>query len=165
MNKPVVSVVGKSNTGKTTLLCKIIPELKERGINVATIKHDVHGFDIDKPGKDTWKHGKAGSSTVVISSPTKIAMIEELEKEKSLDEIVERIENADIILTEGFKRENKPKIEVVRTELSSEPLCSEEEAIAIACDDINFSYGSVPVYHWDDSKGLVDLLEEKFFRP
>ena len=162
--KPIVSVVGKSDTGKTTLLCKLIPELKSRGIKVATVKHDVHGFDIDKPGKDTYKHGEAGSSTVVISSPTKLAMIQELEREKSLDEIVEKIENADIVLTEGYKRENKPKIEVVRTEISTEPLCSEEEAIAIACDDENFIYGSVPVYHWDDSKGLAGLIEKKFFQ-
>ncbi len=162
MTIPVVSVVGKSKTGKTTLVCKLIQELKSRGYNVATIKHDVHGFDIDKPGKDTWKHGEAGSSTVVISSPAKIAMIQQLDQEKPLDEIIGKIENADIILTEGYKRETKPKIEVINSERSVEPLCDEKEAIAFASDDENFEYGNVPVFHWDDSKGLSDLLQEKF---
>ncbi len=159
---PVVSIVGKSKSGKTTLICKIISQLKEKGFNVATIKHDVHGFDIDKPGKDTWKHGEAGSSTVVISSPKKIAMIQQLEEEKSLDEIIEKIEKADIILTEGYKRGNKPKIEVVRTKESKEPLCDENEAIAIASDDEDFTFGSVPVFHWDDTEGLANLLQEKY---
>lgn len=160
--KPVVSIVGKANSGKTTLICKLISDLKNRGLKVATIKHDVHGFEIDKPGKDTWKHAKAGSSNVVISSPQKIAMIQELEKEKPLDEIVQRIQNVDIILTEGYKSGNKPKVEVIRTEINGEPLCDENETIAIACDDENFKYGSVPVFNWNDSVGLVDLIADKF---
>ncbi|UMZ73199.1 molybdopterin-guanine dinucleotide biosynthesis protein B [Natranaerofaba carboxydovora] len=159
---PVVSIVGKSKSGKTTLVCKIISELKDRGYKVATIKHDTHGFDIDKPGKDTWKHGEAGSSTVVISSPSKIAMIQQLEEEKKLDEIIEKIENADIILTEGYKRENKPKIEVVRSERSNETLCDESEAIAIATDIEDFSFGDVPVFDWNDSKGIANLLVDKY---
>ncbi|OWZ83961.1 molybdopterin-guanine dinucleotide biosynthesis protein B [Natranaerobius trueperi] len=160
--RPVISVVGKSKSGKTTLVCKLIRELKSRGYKVSTVKHDVHGFDIDKPGKDTWKHGEAGASTVVISSPTKMAMIQQLEQEKTLDEILEKIEDADIILTEGYKREDKPKIEVVKTDRSTKPVCNPSELVAIASNDKNFEFEKTPVYHWDDARGLAKLIEKEF---
>ena len=100
---PVFSVVGsKSNVGKTTVLCNIIRELKARGYRVATIKHDLHGFDIDHPGKDTWLHAEAGADIVSISSSKKMAIIEKLEEEYTLDEMIEKIKNVDIIITEGY---------------------------------------------------------------
>ncbi len=158
---PVVSVVGKSDMGKTTLLEKLIPELKSRGYRVATIKHDAHSFDIDHPGKDTWRHGQAGSDVVVISSPAKVAMISKVDREKSLDEVIAMLPPVDIILTEGFKRANKPKIEVYRSGTGQEGLlCGAEELIAIASDQV-FDLG-VPCFGLDDAIGLVNLLEEKY---
>src|SRR3972149_7687440 len=99
---PVVSIVGKSNVGKTTLLERLVVEIKRRGYCVATIKHDVHGFDIDKPGKDSWRHAQAGSDAVVISSPQKLALIKKVDHDSSLDEILQLVgPHFDIILTEG----------------------------------------------------------------
>ncbi|MCU0489929.1 MAG: molybdopterin-guanine dinucleotide biosynthesis protein B, partial [Anaerolineales bacterium] len=77
MTAPILSIIGKSNSGKTTLLEKLIPELRQRGYRVATIKHHAHaGFEIDQPGKDTWRHAQAGSQVVVITAPDKLALIE-----------------------------------------------------------------------------------------
>ena len=157
---PMISVVGKSETGKTTLLEKLIAELKRRGYRVATVKHDTHGFDIDRPGKDSWRHAQAGSDVVVISGPNRLALIEKREREITLDEIAERVTNVDIILTEGYKRGDRPKIEVSRREKGNELLCTEDELIAIAADqsfDMN-----VPQFGLDDAAGLVDLIEERF---
>jgi len=157
---PMISVVGKSNTGKTTLLEKLVAELKRRGYRVATVKHDTHGFDIDRPGKDSWRHARAGSDVVIISGPNRLAMIEKREKEITLNEIADRVTNVDIVLTEGYKRGDRPKIEVSRHEKGSELLCTEDELIAIAADqpfDMN-----VPQFGLDDAAGLVDLIEEKF---
>ena len=116
---PVISVVGKTNVGKTTLLEKLLPELKRRGYRVATIKHDAHRFELDTPGKDTWRHAQAGSDCVVISSAEKLAMIQKVEGELTLDDIVARLPPVDIVLTEGYKRQDKPKIEVSRREMGA----------------------------------------------
>ncbi|MGB9775273.1 MAG: molybdopterin-guanine dinucleotide biosynthesis protein B [Anaerolineae bacterium] len=159
---PVISIVGKSGVGKTTLLEKLIPELKRRGYRVATVKHDVHGFEIDRPGKDTWRHAQAGSDHVVIASPNRIAHIQRLERELTLPEIVATIQDVDIVLTEGYKRGPAPKIEVSRAERSRELLCTPEELVAIATDqpyDLD-----VPQFGLDDVAGLADLIEERFLR-
>ncbi len=159
---PVISVVGKSDAGKTTLLVKLLPELKRRGYRVATVKHDTHGFDIDRPGKDTWRHAEAGADVVVISAPAKVAFIEKVAAELPLDAIAARIPNVDLIITEGYKRGNKPKIEVHRAAVSGEFLCTPDELLAVATDeplDIN-----VPCYDLDDAAGLVDLIEERIVK-
>ncbi len=160
---PVFSIVGKnSNTGKTTVLCNIIKELKSRGYRVATIKHDVHGFDIDHPGKDTWKHGQAGSDIVMISSLEKFAMIEKVQVEYTLDEILEKISNVDIIITEGYKRENKPKLEVYRKEAADELLCEDDELFGIVTD-VEFDK-DIPQFSFDQVKEVVDLIEGKLLK-
>ncbi len=164
MNKPpVVAVVGKSNAGKTTFLEKLIRELKKRNIRVGTIKHDVHGFDMDKPGKDTWRHARAGADTVAISSPAKVAVIKKLKEEMSLDRLAEMISDVDIILTEGYKRSDKPKIEINRTARSTELLCAPGELIALV-SDAEWDIG-VPVFDLDDAAGVAALLEERYELP
>lgn len=99
MGKVVISVVAKSGSGKTTLLEKVIRILKEKNIKLAVIKHDAHSFEMDKPGKDTWRHAQAGADIIAISSPEKFAMIEKRGHEITLDEIVDRIEGVDLIIT------------------------------------------------------------------
>jgi molybdopterin-guanine dinucleotide biosynthesis protein B len=159
---PLVSVVGKSDAGKTTLLEKLIPELKRRGYRVATVKHDAHSFEIDQPGKDTWRHRQAGADVVVISSKDKMAIIRSVDAELSLLQIADMITGVDIILTEGFKRGPAPKIEVSRREKSSELLCTADELVAIATDQ-HFDL-PVPQFGLDDAIGLVDTLERRFLR-
>ena len=157
---PVISIVGRSDVGKTTLLEKLIRELKARGYRVATVKHDAHSFEIDRPGKDTWRHAQAGSDHVVIASPNRIAHIQRLERELTLPEIVATVTDADIVLTEGYKRGPAPKIEVSRAEKGRELLCRREELIAIATDQrIEMD---VPQFGLDDAAGLADLIARQF---
>lgn len=161
MSVPVVAIVGKSKVGKTTFIEKLITELKLRDIKVCTIKHDVHGFEIDKPGKDTWRHAQAGADTVVISSPNKLAMIKKVQEELTLDQIAEMVSSdTDIIITEGYKRSNKPKIEINRSERSKELLCIPDELMALV-SDTNWNIG-VPVFKLDDAVGVANLIQSKF---
>lgn len=157
---PVVSVVGKSDVGKTTMLEKLIQEGKRRGWRIATVKHDVHGFDMDKPGKDTWRHAQAGADMVVISSPHKIALLETVDEDKPLEDVLGRIRGFDLIFTEGYRRADKAKIEVCRSAMDRELLCEPHELLAIA-SDIQFNNG-VPCYDLDDATGLCDLIAQKF---
>ncbi|MBC7263499.1 MAG: molybdopterin-guanine dinucleotide biosynthesis protein B [Chloroflexi bacterium] len=160
--KPVVSVVGKSGVGKTAFLEKLIAELKRRGYTVATVKHDRHDFEIDHPGKDTWRHAMAGADVVAISSPQRMAMIRRVRAELSLDEVVGLLPDVDIVLTEGYKQGDKPKIEVSRREKGRELLCEEGELFALVTDQ-PFSL-NVPQFDLDDAAGVADLLEERFLR-
>lgn len=159
---PVISMVGKSGVGKTTALERVIGELKRRGYKVGTVKHDTHGFDLDKPGKDSWRHAQAGSDAVVISGPRKMALIRQLEAEMSLDEIVHLMGDVDLVITEGYKRGDKPKIEVTRRERGTELLCQPEELIGIMADyPVNMP---VPQFALDDAVGVVNLLETLYFQ-
>jgi molybdopterin-guanine dinucleotide biosynthesis protein B len=165
---PILSIIGKSGSGKTVLLEKIIPELKRRGYRVATIKHHFHpGFEFDIPGKDTWRHARAGSDQVIIAGPDRIASIRLLERELSLDEIVESLiapgrPRVDIILTEGFKRAGKPALEVVRRENGLELISGIEQLAAVATD----TPIQVDVHQFDlnDATQIVDFIENRFLK-
>ena len=158
---PVISIVGgKSNSGKTTLLEKIIREAKSRNWRVAILKHDVHGFEMDQPGKDTWRHAQAGADVVAISSPQKIAILEKVDHDQPIEEVLARIQGVDVIFTEGYKHENKPKIEVFRSAVHQELFSKPEELMAIV-SDVSFDNG-IPCFGLDDAPGICDLIEEMF---
>lgn len=158
---PVFSVVGsKSNVGKTTVLCNIIRELKTRGYKVATIKHHAHNFDIDHPHKDTWLHGEAGADIVSISSPKKMAIIEKVKEEYTLDEMIKKIKNVDIIITEGYKHGDKQKLEVFRKEIGEELNSKDEDLFAIVTNRI--FHKDIPQFDFDQIEELVDLIEKRF---
>jgi molybdopterin-guanine dinucleotide biosynthesis protein B len=158
----VVSIVGKSNSGKTTLIEKLIPALKRRGYRVGTIKHDVHGFEMDKEGKDTYKHFHSGADAVLISSPKKMALIKRVERELPLDELVKQFyPDMDIVITEGFKRLDKPKIEVFRPSIHPQPLCTAaDNRIAIVSDAP--VEADCPRFDIDDVESLADFIEQRF---
>ena len=159
---PMVSIVGKSDSGKTTLLEKLVPELKARGYLVGTIKHDVHGFDIDHEGKDSWRHKRAGAHTVAISSPKKVSIIRDVDTEETLDGLaLKYFQDVDIILTEGYKRQDKPKIEAFRSQAHDKPLCKNDDHLVALVSDIPLDLG-VPRFELDDIKGLADLVEQTF---
>lgn len=159
----IISVVGKSDSGKTTFLEKLIRVLKQKGYKVGAIKHDAHSFSIDHPGKDSWRLAQAGSDTVVILSPEKIALIKRTEQEMTLDQLSHMIgSDVDIVLTEGFKRADKPKIEISRSEISSTLLCEEKELIALVTNQ-NFNL-NVPEFGLEDAEGVADLLAAKYIR-
>ena len=158
MSIPIISIVGKSGSGKTTLIEKIIPELRNHGYRVATVKHHSHpGFEIDQPGKDTWRFARAGSDCVIIAAPDKIAKIQKTSRELSLDEIIYGISDVDIILTEGFKRAGKSAVEIVRQATGSDLLCSPPQLIAVV-SDIPVA-ANVPHFVLEDVTGIVRFIE------
>ena len=157
----VVNIVGSSsNVGKTYLLEGLIKELKLRGYSIATIKHDVHGFDIDKKGKDTYKHREAGSETVIISSKNRFAMIKELEEETELNDIIKMVQDKDIILIEGYKKSNLRKIEVFREGVSEKIITPKNKLIAIA-SDTNLDISDIIIVDKENYKKLADLIEKE----
>ena len=160
---PIVSIVGNSKSGKTTLIEKLIQELKSRGYRVATVKHAAQGMAFDEPDKDSWRHIQAGSEATVISSQHKVVLIKPVASALTLDEMAQLFgEDYDIILTEGFKQDNAPKIEVHRREAGS-PLSDLKKLIAIATDEAIET--KARQFSLDDIKGLADLLEKGFIRP
>ena len=162
---PIVSIVGKSNSGKTTLIEKLIADLTGRGLRVATIKHNRHGFEIDHEGKDSWRHKQAGAVVTVVASPHRIAMIEDTRKDYEIAEIRDRyIREADVILVEGYKVNPHPKIEVVRTELRQERLCGPDDNLVALAGDKPVS-AKVPWFDWNDIKGIADFIVGRFISP
>jgi molybdopterin-guanine dinucleotide biosynthesis protein B len=161
---PIVSIVGRSNTGKTTLIEKLIRELRRRGYRVATIKHNIHGFDIDHEGKDSWRHKKAGAQTTVIASPNQVAVIEDVTRDYELSELREQyIRDVDIILSEGFKKNPHPKIEIARSVLKHEPLCTKDDNLIAVVSDRPVERG-VPCLDMNDVGSIVNLIEGRFLK-
>jgi len=159
---PIISIVGKSDSGKTTFIEKLVPELTRRGYRIATVKHDVHGFEVDRKGKDSWRHKQAGAHTVVISSSTKVALIRDVEKDLTLEEIREKlIQDVDLILSEGYKKDVQPKIEIFRKEKHKELLCTEEDNLIAVVSNKKFSVG-VSCFFLDDIKGVADYIEKRY---
>ncbi|HUS70823.1 MAG TPA: molybdopterin-guanine dinucleotide biosynthesis protein B [Anaerolineae bacterium] len=160
---PVVSVVGKSGSGKTVFLEKLISVLKSRGLKIGVIKHDPHGFEIDTPGKDSWRHAQAGSDVVILSSPERLALIKRLDEEMTLDAVVSTyLQEMDLVITEGYKKGPKKKIEVSRRERSQDLVSPAQDLIAIVTDQ-SFDL-PVPHFGLDDAEAVADLLEEEVLR-
>jgi molybdopterin-guanine dinucleotide biosynthesis protein B/molybdopterin-guanine dinucleotide biosynthesis protein len=132
----LVAVVGKSDSGKTTLIEKLVPELVRLGLKVGTVKHDAHSFEIDHPGKDTWRHGQAGAQAYVIASPERLAYITRLDGEVPLATIARRyFAGFDLVVAEGYKRTAPHRVEIFRAAAGHEaPLCGPGEALALVTD-------------------------------
>jgi molybdopterin molybdotransferase len=163
---PIVSIVGRSESGKTLLMEQLIAEFKRRGYKIAALKHSHCGsIEVDRPGKDTWKFAQAGSDAVCISSPHKLAFIKKSDRDLRIDEVLPIIgDEFDLVLVEGFKKSNLPKIEVHRKELGNDLLCSPEEVSAIVTDgplDTPLA-GScrVPILSWTDTAAIADFIEK-----
>jgi len=160
---PVVSIVGISNSGKTTFLEKLIKELTSRGYRVATVKHTHHDQDFTSPEKDTYRHLRAGSEAALLYSPNGITLTRPISKGLDVAEICRFFgEDYDIILTEGFSRGDAPKIEVHRKERGG-LLDTASKRIAVVTDeklDVK-----VKQFALDDFKGVADLLEQGFIKP
>lgn len=157
---PIISIVGKSNSGKTTLIEKLLHVFVARGLKVATVKHDSHGFDVDHEGKDTWRHREAGAAAVAIISPKVLFLTRNVDEALELETVRQKYlnEDYDFILTEGFKRSRWPKIEVHRRARSDELICTPEQdnLIAVASDhpwDL-----SVPTFDLNDGNAIADFI-------
>src|SRR5437764_5027922 len=127
MNIPILCFVGRSNSGKTTLIERLIPELVQAGYRVATIKHAGHGFNLDTEGKDSWRHKRAGASTVIVLSKGSLAMFSDVADDTRVEELRDRYVDPqiDLIIAEGWKNEGYPKIVVVRDQLGEVPVSSD----------------------------------------
>ena len=167
MSPPTVSFVAKSGTGKTTLLEKVIAELKRRGYRVGVIKHDAHRFDIDHPGKDSHRLTQAGADTMLISSPEKLAVVKRHAASPPIEELIAGyFGDVDVVLTEGFKKSGLPKIEVHRRERSDTLLCRDGEhdpsLVAVASDEP--LQLDVPVLDLNDPEQVANFVEERIIR-
>ena len=157
----IVSIVGYSGTGKTTLLERLIPEFVGLGYRIGTIKHDAHEFEMDRPGKDSWRHKRAGASTTIISSHQQIGMVADVDHDYHPEELKKYIQDVDIILAEGYKRGDRPKLEVFRPEVHGEPICRGDKSLIALVSDVPVDLG-VPRFTTSDSRGLVRFLIRYF---
>ncbi len=150
---------GWSGAGKTTLIRQVIVHLVNKRLRVATLKHAHHDFDIDRPGKDSWEHRKAGAAEGLVVSDTRWALMHELNgaPEPSLPELLAKLAPADIVLIEGFKRSPIPKIEVFRAENGKPPLHPEDSTIVAISADIAFPEAGRPVFSLDDIAAIADF--------
>ncbi len=161
MSVPIVTFIGRSNSGKTTLIERVIPELVKAGYRVATVKHAGHGFDLDTEGKDSWRHKRAGASSVVIVSKGSLALFADVSEQLKVEEVRDRFLDSsyDLIIAEGWKSEGYPKIIIVRDQLG-EISYSSDGLLAIVSDAVVDL--PVPVFHLDDVGGVAALLIAQF---
>nr|WP_320114649.1 molybdopterin-guanine dinucleotide biosynthesis protein B [uncultured Desulfuromonas sp.] len=165
MTPPAVSFIAKSGTGKTTLVEKVIAELKKRHFRVGAIKHDAHRFDIDHPGKDSHRFTEAGADTMLVCSSSKLALVKQHRQAPEINDLIATyFSDVDIVLTEGFKQSSMPKIEVFRhhysTELISRGDTPDPSLIAVASDtplEVD-----VPLFELEDINALADFIVSTF---
>lgn len=158
---PLIAVVGKSKSGKTYLLERLIPELVKRGYRVATLKHTAHGFEMDREGKDTQRHSQAGSQTVAIVSPDGLAVLYKHTDSLGLARLPRFIvDSHDLLLVEGFSGQRVTKIEVYRPEVGEGLLCDPREVWAVV-SDVPMEL-PVPRFAWDDVPALADMIAQTF---
>jgi len=163
MAVPIVSFVGRSNSGKTTLIERVIPELVRAGYRVATVKHAGHGFDLDTEGKDSWRHKRAGASSVIVMSRGSLAMFADVPEEMKVEEIRDRFLDGsyDLIIAEGWKSEGYLKIVVIREQVGEVPVSPDGLLAVVSDKPVDLS---VPVLDLNDVTGVAALIIKHFPR-
>jgi len=163
---PILCFVGRSNSGKTTLIERLIPELVKEGYRIATIKHAGHGFHMDTEGKDSWRHKQAGAHTVIVTSKGSLALFTDVEQEVGVEALRERYVNGDIdlIIAEGWKSEGYPKIVVVRDHVGEVEISLEGLLALVSNKPLDHPPSGVPIFDPDDIKGLAALICRRFTR-
>lgn len=160
---PIVSVVGKKKAGKTTLVVGLVAELAARGYKVGTIKHDAHAFEIDREGKDSYRHFHAGAAATVIASDERVAMVKRASAQPRPEDLASYFDpDTDIVITEGFKRSDLPKIEVYRRKEGDEGLlCRPEDGlVAVVADEAVET--DRPVFGTSEHRRIADFVVERF---
>jgi len=156
----VIGVVGWKNNGKTTLVVRLIEHLVARGYRVSTVKHAHHEADLDRPGKDSWRHREAGAAEVMLATARRWALVHELrdEPEPPLDAILARLSPADLVIVEGFKSFPHPKVEVHRAERGTPLIARDDPTIVAVASDEPLPDLAVPVLGLDDVRAIADLI-------
>ena len=162
MAPPVIALIGKPDSGKTTLLEKLIPEFKRRGIRIGTVKHHVHEFEMDREGKDTFRHKQAGAHTVALSSPTGLGVIRDVDHDHAIDELLDRYYyDVDLVIAEGYKATTLPKLEVFRKSAHDTPLENRDETwVAMISDALPDA--DLPHLKLDDIPAIADFIVKHF---
>lgn len=158
---PVIGFAAYSGTGKTTLIEKILRILKAQGYRVAVMKHDAHGFEMDREGKDSWRFSQAGADIMLLSSAEKTAIIEE--RPRSFSQNLSMIHDVDLILVEGYKQEQIPRIGISRKATGKGLPHPITEYIAIATDDETITSDTIPVFSLDDAEKIAGFICTRFF--
>jgi len=165
MTPPIVCIVGKKQSGKPTFIEKLLPELRAMGISVGTVKHDAHSFDMDREGKDSWRHRKAGADTVAVSSPDRVAVIKRVDRELSLSELAEEFfSDRRLVVAEGYFRSEHPKVEIFRSAAHDQPLCdqgNEDERNLLAMVADSAVSTTRPVFDPDDAAEVAAFLARR----
>lgn len=156
----VIGVVGWKDNGKTTLVVRLVGHLTARGYRVSTVKHAHHEVDLDRPGKDSWRHREAGAREVVLATARRWAVIHELREapEPTLDELLARMEPVDLVVVEGFKRSPHPKIEVHRAERGTPLLATEDRSVVAVASDGPLPGLDLPRLDLDDVAGIASFV-------
>ena len=161
MKKPIICIVGTSGSGKTFFIERLIPELKKRGIRVFCIKHDVHDrFEIDKPGKDSWRHKKAGAVGTIISSPKRIGIIMDTDHDHDPEELLKYIDldKVDLVLAEGYKKSRHLKIEV---STGNKLMCENDPFLIAVISNHPKKSSGVPYFKKDQAKEVAEFIIKK----
>jgi molybdopterin-guanine dinucleotide biosynthesis protein B len=155
----IIGLAGWSGSGKTTLLARLIPCLVARGLKVSTLKHAHHGFDVDLPGKDSHRHRMAGASEVLVASANRWALVHELrgEAEPAFPALLRRLSPVDLVVIEGYKREQHPKLEVYRA-ANGKPLMHPEDPGIVAIASDTPLPAKIPVVRLDDIEAIADIV-------
>ncbi|MEI7714204.1 MAG: molybdopterin-guanine dinucleotide biosynthesis protein B [Rhodospirillales bacterium] len=152
----ILGIVGWSGSGKTTLLVALLPLLRAQGLRVSTIKHTHHGFDMDRPGKDTYRHREAGAQEVLVASGTRWALLHELQgDEPGLPHLLTKLEPVDLVLVEGFKAHPFPKLEVHRPSLGKPPIWPDAPDVAAVASDSPLDTGGRPLLPLNDPEAVL----------
>jgi molybdopterin-guanine dinucleotide biosynthesis protein B len=156
----VFGLAGWSGSGKTTLVTRLLPALVRRGLSVSTVKHAHHEFDIDQPGKDSFRHREAGAAEVLISSTRRWALMHEHRgaREPALAELLVHMSKVDLVIVEGFKREPMPKLEVHRPALGKPLLCREDPDIVAVASDAPVANLAVPLLALGDIEAIAAFI-------
>lgn len=158
---PVFGITGWKNSGKTTLVTRLVSELTARGYKVSTIKHAHHRFDIDRPGADSYRHREAGATEVALVSGHRWVLMHELrgEDEPSMEAVLARLSPCDLVLVEGYKREEHPKIEARRRDgRKTEHLAPNDPMIVAVAADHETETGMLPAFDIDAIKEIADFV-------
>lgn len=157
----MIGLAGWSGAGKTTLVCKLIPELIRRGHKVSTVKHAHHDFDVDTPGKDSYEHRQAGATEVLVSSGRRWALMHELRDaaEAPIEDLLAKLSPVDLVIVEGFKKEGHDKLEVYRRALGKPLLAVEDSAVVAVLSDGPVPETDRPVIDLDDIAAVADFVE------
>lgn len=162
MSMKIFGIIGWSGSGKTTLLVKLIPELVNRGLKVSTIKHTHHKFDIDQPGKDSYRHREAGASEVLVASSKRWALMHELgeDDEPDMEELISHMSEADLLLVEGFKHHPYPKLEVHRPANGKPMLHPDDRTVIAVASDVDLPDATRPILDLGNPVAVADFIVE-----